>query len=204
LKEFPDGFKDQKYLQWERGYKEAASREWQAQLSEAEFRRLVKAGEFEEIVRRALKIESSTNLLFSFEKMALRDASRGMGSQPFAAGLFEYLHGAGDKKRRLEAFVKVLAELPRRQTRVVTWPVLTIFPFLANPKRDIYLKPTVTRAAARAYGFSLEYFPPPAWETYASVIAFAEHVRRDLRDLKPRDMIDIQSFLWVLGSEEYA
>jgi hypothetical protein len=26
---------------------------------------------------------------------------------------------------------------------------------------------------------------------------------RDLRDLKPRDMIDIQSFTWVQGSDEY-
>jgi len=25
----------------------------------------------------------------------------------------------------------------------------------------------------------------------------------DLRDLKPRDMIDIQSFHWVRGSDEY-
>ena len=25
----------------------------------------------------------------------------------------------------------------------------------------------------------------------------------DLRDLRPRDMIDIQSFIWVQGSEEY-
>jgi hypothetical protein len=25
----------------------------------------------------------------------------------------------------------------------------------------------------------------------------------DLRDLHPRDMIDIQSFLWVQGSDEY-
>jgi len=29
-------------------------------------------------------------------------------------------------------------------------------------------------------------------------------VRRDLRDLKPREMIDMQSFLWVQGSDEYA
>jgi hypothetical protein len=28
-------------------------------------------------------------------------------------------------------------------------------------------------------------------------------VRRDLRDLGPRDLIDLQSFLWVLGSSEY-
>jgi hypothetical protein len=29
-------------------------------------------------------------------------------------------------------------------------------------------------------------------------------MRRDLADLRPRDMIDLQSFLWVQGSEEYA
>ena len=29
------------------------------------------------------------------------------------------------------------------------------------------------------------------------------HVQRDVRDLRPRDMIDIQSFIWVQGSDEY-
>jgi len=29
-------------------------------------------------------------------------------------------------------------------------------------------------------------------------------VKGDLADLRPRDMIDIQSFLWVQGSDEYA
>jgi hypothetical protein len=36
------------------------------------------------------------------------------------------------------------------------------------------------------------------------VLAFAEHVRRDQRDLRPRDVIDLQSFIWILGSDEYA
>jgi hypothetical protein len=31
----------------------------------------------------------------------------------------------------------------------------------------------------------------------------AETVRRDVRDLRPRDMIDLQSFIWVQGSDEY-
>ncbi|HMF55805.1 MAG TPA: hypothetical protein VK619_05565 [Pyrinomonadaceae bacterium] len=43
----------------------------------------------------------------------------------------------------------------------------------------------------------------PNWETYANFLEFAEAVRRDLRDLRPRDMIDIQSFMWVQGSDEY-
>jgi len=28
-------------------------------------------------------------------------------------------------------------------------------------------------------------------------------VRSEVADLRPRDMIDIQSFMWVLGSDEY-
>jgi hypothetical protein len=201
---FPLGFRDEKYEHWERGYKAAAAGEWEHQLNEAEFARLLGWGDFEEIARRALRVESATNLLFSFEKMALRDASRGEGAQPFAEGLFEYLHGERSMERRMARFAGVLGSLPRKQTRVVTWPVLTIFPFLAHPKSEIYLKPTVTRAAAAAYGFPLDYHAPPEWSTYASVMSLVETVRRDLRDLKPRDMVDIQSFLWVLGSDEYA
>jgi hypothetical protein len=29
-------------------------------------------------------------------------------------------------------------------------------------------------------------------------------VKTDLADLRPRDLIDIQSFLWVQGADEYA
>ena len=67
-----------------------------------------------------------------------------------------------------------------------------------------FLKPTVTRIAAREYGFDFRYHSRPSWETYASLLEFAEVVRRDQRDLRPRDMIDIQSFLWVQGSDEYS
>jgi hypothetical protein len=35
------------------------------------------------------------------------------------------------------------------------------------------------------------------------VLDFVDQVRADIRDLRPRDMIDMQSFLWVQGSDEY-
>lgn len=65
------------------------------------------------------------------------------------------------------------------------------------------MKPTVVRKAAERYGFDLAYRSRPSWETYASVLEFAGRVRRDLADWRPRDMIDLQSFVWVLGSSEY-
>jgi hypothetical protein len=40
-------------------------------------------------------------------------------------------------------------------------------------------------------------------ETHSSLLAFPDEIGCDLRDLYPRDFIDIQSFIWVLGSDEY-
>ena len=93
--------------------------------------------------------------------------------------------------------------LPRRQTRVLTWPIVTVIGFIAQPDRHIFLKPNVTRAAATAYGFDFEYASRPNWGTYQSLLAFAGKIRRDQRDLRPRDMIDLQGFIWVQGSDEY-
>ena len=44
----------------------------------------------------------------------------------------------------------------------------------------------------------------PNWSTYSALLELAAIVKRDLRELEPRDMIDVQSFLWVQGSDEYA
>jgi len=143
-------------------------------------------------------------MIFSFEKMALRDAVKTeAGARTFAEGLYDLLHGAGSLERRFGSWVEAVAALPRRQTRVLTWPMVTVWGFLAQPRTHIFLKPTVTRAAAEKYGFDFRYKSRPGWETYASLLEFAETVGRDQRGLKPRDMIDIQSFLWVQGSDEY-
>jgi hypothetical protein len=78
-----------------------------------------------------------------------------------------------------------------------------VFGFIAQPDTHIFLKPTVTRLAATEYGFDFLYRSKPSRETYSNLLAFADEIRRDLRDLRPRDLIDIQSFIWVLGSDEY-
>jgi hypothetical protein len=206
LRFFPGGFRDETYVDWERSYKWETHERWQEALGRDEFRRLLRAGEFSEIAARAVRVEqrSRHSMIFSFEKMALRDAVKvSEGARAFAEGLYEFLHGRGRVERRFESWVDVVAGLPRRQTRVLTWPLTTVFGFIAQPDTHIFLKPNVTRAAAQAYGFDFRYRSRPNWETYASLLAFAASVRRDVRDLRPRDMIDLQSFIWVQGSDEY-
>jgi hypothetical protein len=205
LRIFPEGFRDETYVAWERGYKWQAHQRWEAALDRANFRMLLRHRKYADIAAFAVGIESRTNLLFSFEKMALRDAVKSpAGARAFATGLYDFLHGTGSVEKKFERWCEVIAALPRRQTRVLTWPMVTIFGFIAQPETHIFLKPNVTREAARRYGFDFRYGSRPSWDTYASLLDFAATVRRDLRDLRPRDMIDIQSFIWVQGSEEYS
>jgi hypothetical protein len=204
LRIFPGGFRDPTYVDWERDYKWLAHLRWREALGREVFAALVHRRDYATIVRHAISIESRTNLLFSFEKMALRDAVRpAEGARAFSRGLFDFLHGEAPLEARFAAWRDVVAALPRRQTRVLTWPVLTVFPFIAEPKVHLYLKPTVTRVAARAYGFDFDYRSRPDFETYASLLDFGRRIRADVRDLRPRDQIDIQSFIWVQGSDEY-
>ena len=204
LRFFPEGFRDETYLAWERDYKWNAHDQWESQLDRATFRSLLHDGDHHEAAARAVRIESRTNLLFSFEKMALRDAVKSpAGAKAFATALYDFLHSPGDPERKFNDWCEAVANLPRRQTRVLTWPLLTVFGFLAQPDRHIFLKPNVTRRAAEAYDFPFAYKSRPNYATYASLLDFAETIRRDNRDLRPRDMIDLQSFMWVQGSDEY-
>jgi hypothetical protein len=204
LRFFKRGFYDETYIDWERGYKWAAHEAWTRALGPDEYRRRLAEEDFTGIAADAVRIESRTNLLFSFEKMALRDAVKtSAGTRVFAEGLCDYVYGRDDVESRFARWIEAVATLPRKQTRVLTWPLVTVFGFIGDPQTHMFLKPNVTRVAAREYGFPFEYTSRPNFETYRSLLDFAAVVRRDQRDLRPRDMIDLQSFIWVQGSDEY-
>ena len=104
--------------------------------------------------------------------MAIRDAVKpAEGAKAFAEGFYEYVYGKDGLEKRFEAFAGVISELPRKQTRVHTWPLQTIFGFLGNPDEHIFLKPRVTQVAAEKYAYDfnipltaqLGYVPEPDW-----------------------------------------
>ena len=78
LRFFPNAFRDRRYLDWEHDYKWRSHKLWKELLGKKEFEALLRSREYDEIATRALRVEQKTvpPFLFSFEKMALRDALR--------------------------------------------------------------------------------------------------------------------------------
>ena len=90
LEFFPGGFSDDRYLAWERDYKWDAHQLWMSLVGGKDaFATKLDEGRFEEVAAAAVRIESGRALLFSFEKMALRDAVReGKGARIFGPCLW--------------------------------------------------------------------------------------------------------------------
>jgi len=90
-------------LEWERNYKWQTHERWELALGRREFRALLRRGEYREIASRAVRVEQQSrhSMIFSFEKMALRDAIKAApGAKRFAEGLYDFLYGSRSLESR--------------------------------------------------------------------------------------------------------
>ncbi len=175
LRFFPNSFQDQQYIDWERTYKWEAHKLFQEHLARDKFKTLMNKGQYDEIAMRALQVEARTNFIFSFEKMALRDGVKAPGgARTFAEGLYGLLYERGPLSGRFIQWLVALADLPRKKSRVLSWPVATFFPFIAQPGKHIILKPTAMKAAATF----LETIANP-YTTVLGERRYAAAIRRD-------------------------
>src|SRR5262249_21748299 len=150
------------------------------QLGRPQHAAMIRAKDYEEIAHRAVRVVSRANVLLPFERMALREAIDDRdAARLLAGGLYEWLYGTRPASVRFQEWCHVVEALPRRDTRVPTWPMITAFGFIAQPKHHMLLKANVVRDAARDYGAELLYRTRPFWATYRSVLDFAETIRRD-------------------------
>jgi len=201
LKLFPDGFEDAGYLNEERNYKVAARELLLGLLNEQAFRELLENGNFDEIVRRALQVANKTNLIFPNEKMGLKDGLKTPEHiQLFAERLFDLLYGNGEFKDRFEGFANCLEKIDAAK-----WTTMTYFPFLAYPEEHMFLKPEITKHAAALTKAELNYRSDLNWLTYSCLLEFAKYLKDELvaMEMNPRDMIDVQSFMWCITPGKY-
>jgi len=192
LKAFPDGFYGDAFHRNERDYKVDAHDLMLNLLNHETFSSLLSSSDHHEICKRALSVVNKTNLIFPNEKMSLKDGlALESGEKLFSESLYSLLYGKGELENRFDAFSDSLMEM-----NAAKWTIATYFLFITFPDRHIFLKPEVTQKAAEVCGFELNYRSEPNWLTYSKLLEFSQHLFKSLVELKPRDMIDVQSFIW--------
>jgi hypothetical protein len=196
LKYFPGGFASDAYEgtgdkngTGERAYKLAAK----AKLERVVTPEAAATGSgFAEAVIQAFV---DTNLLEpKFELPKVGQVMRGPDGDAFIRGAARFT--LGDIKGGLAEMEK--AAKPREAAK---WTLVTYLPFLWRPEDHVFLKPQVTKDYAERVGhpFAELYEPALQPKVYASLLDLYAKTGSAIAEMNPRDNIDIQSFIWVVG-----
>jgi hypothetical protein len=202
---FPAFFDDVRYVgdlkEGERAYKWEAHKLYQSTLGNGQIDDLLASGDVSAARTRLLGVESRVNLLSSFEKVAFRNALQDDSVlRQYLTALRALLNEERLTKETFEKYLAAVYDLPKTgQTDPVKWPVATLIPFLADPSRFMFLKPQATKDFASRIMFDLNYSASPNWLTYKRLSEMSEYLLGQLREYGARDLIDVQSFIFVVG-----
>lgn len=194
LSTYPDGLEGKAFLQAARGDLDRGHQFCVQLLGQEELAALIAEGRHQEVCDRARHVESVTSLLSKTEKTALYKALEQTENQKlFSLGLADLLYGTETEEERFKRFVRVLHLLD-----IDKWPLATLFGFLRFPQERAFIKPTAIQNAAKALCWRIGYKTEPNWKTYISVLRLYNHIRASLLEegMMPRDLIDVQAFIW--------
>jgi len=195
----PDGFSAPRFIKEEREASLRAHQFCVQLLGETEIGELLAERRYQDICDRARHVESLTTLLTKSEKTAFYAAlDTPVHQKTFAEALAAYLYGTDSDEDRFKAFVRALDLMG-----IARWPYATLFGFIRFPQEKAFVKPTVIQNVAKAFCWRIVYKPEPNWRTFAAVQRLYNHLRTSLVEegLMPRDMIDVQSVIWLIGQK---
>ncbi len=110
--------------------------------------------------------------------------------------MFDLLYGQGPSEERLERWFTWTAGQPAG----ANWPFGTFWLFMLDPDSEVFVKPRATRRVLKWLGSDVSLPTAPSGEAYAQVRGVFNELRDALSEYEPKDMVDIQSFVWVAGT----
>lgn len=203
LAAFPKGFEDPTYLKEERDSRIEASELLKETLSKPILQGLIAQGDYADVCKLALAVVAKTNLISSPEKTLLTNRIK-TNPDSFAKGLLAFLYGDDELETRFGEFAICLEETVPGKKSASTWTNTTFFLHLAYPDEQVFFKPTVTQKVSDLIRAELNYKKEPNWRTYRFLQEMVNYLKVQLNEMgmAPRDMIDVQSFMWKIQPDK--
>jgi hypothetical protein len=196
--EYPGGFSNEVLVRNEIKDKRDAHQLFIDTLAEGRGRTLLdtgraaEAGTILDTLYRATKIPSRFEVNASHDGLKVPEA----GAKLLDA-LLGFIDAPGpDTFHRLTVAVAALP-VPAEGSRVLTWPNVTVLPFLADPTRFMVSKPEIFRQIAARMDVELSSSTMVKWDSYARVLDVSRQLQTRLAPLGATDFIDVQTFVWV-------
>ncbi len=197
LEIFPNGLLDEEWINL--GKKHSGQKivaQINEELSQENFKKLLNAKKYEEVCLIALKLLRKATVVSVFEKVAFSNyLEHEEIKKDFSIALYDFMYKLD--KDSFEKFVLLLARYKsEKNNNCAKWTVVTFFIAYLNPSEYAFVKPTTTKAIAKALDCDIDYTPYPTYETYEKVLAMIEDYRKQSDLCKELDMMMTEAVLY--------
>lgn len=193
-------FRDTEFEQDQVTYKHAAIKKLLNTLDQENLARLLGEGQYDEIVAQIEELISDTKLLYigsyyQGDHNILYSAN--LNKATFCDAFYDMLYGEGSVEECLTRYLEFVEEnnLPSK------WTFPTYFLFLRYPETEILIKPHLIRWFLNFVDADITLESTPRASVYTSIKELVHDLKEQLSAYDPRDIIDIQGFLWVAYKE---
>ncbi len=201
--QYPDweSFDHSGFVKDESTYKRKTISKAAETLAASELQRLLASEQYDEILKRLESIGRDLNLLYQAVPtrgdLGILYADR-LDKQQFCTAVIDLLHGEDDSIERLDQYLGWVerSKLPNR------WTFPTYFLFVCHPDSEIFVKPGVTAGFLELLGWKEELRGGPTAAWYDRLRTLAHQLREAFANRGARDMVDIQSLIWVCGQQK--
>ncbi len=197
LKRFPNGLVDEEFIGL--GNKHKADNLIKAvnnELSKENLKSLIQKKDYKTICESSLKLLRRANVLSVFEKVAFSNfLSHEEIFEEFSKALYNFMYDFNETN--FNKFTLLLARFRmEKNCNCAKWTVVTFFISYLDPEKFVFVKPTTTKAIAKALNVEIEYQSYPTYEVYQNVYNMIYNFREQSDLCKNQNMMLTEAILY--------
>ena len=199
----PDAFGGPDYVEKIRSSIMAAHQMWVDSLGGELGNELLNDGKVDEVRRLVLEIGGKAGLMTADEKRTVEAIlNDGDAAEPYLRELIDVVGQGAPDQASFQRLIDVVEGHSDQEEgpKVSTWPMLTLFPFIACPDHHILLRPAIFQKCALRLNIELRGTTGLNWFSYERSLKMAKVLLARLKPLGGKDFIDVQTMIRVTST----